>query len=492
MNELDFRAVFDALPSPFMVLDRDLCYVHANPAYTSVIMRPLEQLLGRNIFDLFPNEDDGGRRLRASFERVLETGERDTIAFIPYDIPRPDSQGGGFEQRYWTAIHSPIRDNGGKVTHVLQNTVDVTEMVRLQAASALPYRSVSGATDLLQRAREAEETNQRLLAESEDFRRLFQTAPTFIAVLSGPRHVFTFANDAYLRLVGDRNVVGMEIRGALPEIAGQDFCEMLDEVYQTGTTHQGEAARVMLAPPNGGPLVEHFLDFAYNPINDAEGRISGVLVQGADRTDHVHAERHQRILLDELNHRVKNTLATVQSIATQTFRNTDTPKAALDAFSSRLRALSQTHNILSRANWEGAQLGDLVRQELMPFDITRAHVAGPAIHLPARMALSLAMVLHELAANAARHGALSAPEGSVDVRWRLANGGGRPSLDLTWDESGGPSAPATRRPGFGDRLIRSSLEGELGGSTRSHYGPDGLQFELSVPMPALEAMNDNE
>src|SRR5690606_30331849 len=145
----------------------------ANPAYLAATGRTLEQLRGRYVMDMFPNPGESGRRLRESFERVLATGERDTLAYLPYPIARPE---GGFSDNYWSVVHVPIADDDGKVAFVLQNTVDVTEFVRLREAASLPFASLAAETSLIERTREAE-------AASANFRRLFQQAPAFFAVL---------------------------------------------------------------------------------------------------------------------------------------------------------------------------------------------------------------------------------------------------------------------------------------------------------------------
>src|SRR5690606_12113103 len=123
------------------------------------------------------------------------------------------------------------------------------------------------------------------LEDAEAFRNLFQQAPGFIAILSGDDHVFTFANDAYVRLIGGRDVIGMPVRKALPEIEGQGFLEMLDAVRRDGAQRGGDAARVMLRQAPGEVPQETFLDFTYSAIRDANGDITGVFVQGMDRTE---------------------------------------------------------------------------------------------------------------------------------------------------------------------------------------------------------------
>ncbi len=480
MAEIDFDRVFEALPSPHMLIDHEFRYVAVNAAYEQVVLRRRDELMGRVLFDLFPNAGPGGRRLRESFETVFETGEPDTLAYIPYDIPRPEALGGGLEQRYWTAVHVPVRGADGAVAYVMQNTVDVTEVARLREAASLPFRTLTE-TSLLERAKEAETANRQLLAESEDFRRLFQQAPAFFAVLSGPAHVFTFASDSYIRLVGGRPVVGLPLRQALPEVVEQGFLGILDEVFVNGTSHSAQGARVMLANDPGRPARETFLDFSYEPIRGADGTIAGVFVQGMDRTDSVRAQQRQQLLIDELNHRVKNTLATVQSIASQTLRATADTAGARRAFEARIMALSKAHTMLSERKWDDTEIGLLIQQELDAYGSGDIQLGGPVLVINAKATIALALVIHELATNAARHGALSRPGGALAVTWREDEAD---NLVIDWVERGGPPAAAPARRGFGSRMLNTVVEGELGGVLDARYGPEGLSATLSVPPAA--------
>jgi two-component sensor histidine kinase len=187
-------------------------------------------------------------------------------------------------------------------------------------------------------------------------------------------------------------------------------------------------------------------------------------------------ERQQNLLLDELNHRVKNTLATVQAMAMQTLRGVDLP--ARDAFLARLFALSGQHDLLTMDNWEGASLEGVVRRALRPYrdeDRSRFDVEGPAVHLDPKRALALGMGFHELATNAARYGALSADTGKVVVRWTREPGDN--SVRLCWQEKGGPPVTPPQRKGFGLRLIEHGLARELSGVVRLDFSPDGLVCE---------------
>lgn len=487
MPVIDFAEVFERLSSPYMLIDREFNVVAVNAAYERVVMRMRDDLLGRNVFDLFPNEGEGGKRLLASFERVFETGESDTLAYLPYDIPLPDDKGGGFDQRYWTAVHTPLKNGGASVDYLIQNSVDVTEIVRLRQAASLPFRAYSGEIQLIERAREAEDAHRSLLAESAEFRRMFQQAPGFIAVLAGPDHVFTFANDAYIRLIGGREVIGLTVAEALPELEGQGFRELLDGVFSTGQAYAAEGTRILLRQVADEAPHEAFLDFSYDAIKNLDGRVSGVFVQGMDRTEVVRTLRSQRLLLDELNHRVKNTLATVQSIASQTLRSSPDLASARKAFEARLQALSKAHNMLSARHWSSALLEELVVRELAAHGAHRILFDGPPVKLNPKASIALAMVLHELSTNAAQFGALSSPDGRTEVRWQVD-----PAMELSieWGERGGPVVASPERSGFGSRMIRRVVEGELSGRYDRSYDADGFRCRIAIPFDAYGRTDD--
>jgi two-component sensor histidine kinase len=184
-------------------------------------------------------------------------------------------------------------------------------------------------------------------------------------------------------------------------------------------------------------------------------------------------ERHQNLLLDELNHRVKNTLATVQAMAIQTLKGVDI--AARDAFIARLFALSSQHDLLTLDNWEGASFEGVVRRALRPWreeESTRFAVEGPAVHLDPKRALALGMGFHELATNAEKYGALSTSDGQVRVTWTLDPEGR--ILKLRWQETGGPPVAAPERKGFGLRLIEHGLGREIAGDVRMDFASEGL------------------
>jgi PAS domain S-box-containing protein len=194
------------------------------------------------------------------------------------------------------------------------------------------------------------------------------------------------------------------------------------------------------------------------------------------------SERRQRLLIDELNHRVKNTLAAVQSISRQSAKRAGSVSDFRELFEARLIALSQTHNALTRRSWERAHLDELLRQQLGPYPSDQIRLDGPTVDLAPREALALGMVFHELATNAAKYGALSSPSGHVRVGWEVIPGGAGEQLLMDWQESGGPAVVPPARHGFGTRMVQGAVMGELGGACELSFEPGGFRGKLSIPL----------
>jgi PAS domain S-box-containing protein len=286
---IDFRQLLEASPNPYMLVDRELRYVWANRAYLEVTGSELSALVGRDLFALYPNDpDDPGDRsqqlLRASLQKVLATGERDVIAYIPYRVAR--TPGGPPELRIWSATHSPIVDERGDVVQILQHTQDVTELHRAGPAAA----SVLGRAEVLQRRLvEIDERMQSLQA-------MLGQAPGFLAFLRGPEHVFELANAAYERLVGRSGLIGKTVREALPDLEGQGYHELLDRVYTSGEPVGGRGWRVELARTPDGELEDVYVDFLFQPMVGADGAMLGIIVQGHEVTEHKRTTLRQRFL----------------------------------------------------------------------------------------------------------------------------------------------------------------------------------------------------
>ncbi len=209
---------------------------------------------------------------------------------------------------------------------------------------------------------------------------------------------------------------------------------------------------------------------AFKPTGiDEIDAVGGALTQAFAERDR--SERHQQILIGELNHRVKNTLSIVQSLAHQTFRDRQSPDQAIAAFEGRLQALAAAHNLLTKQRWEAASMVEVVRSTIAPFcDPRRCDVQGPDVKVSPQTAVTLALALHELATNASKYGALSTDTGRVKIDWEAEG----QDFRMTWQEMGGPPVRVPNDEGFGMRLIRRSLAAELRGEVNMDFAESGL------------------
>jgi PAS domain S-box-containing protein len=215
------------------------------------------------------------------------------------------------------------------------------------------------------------------------------------------------------------------------------------------------------------------------PIRDEHGQVVRWFGTNTDITDRLQAEEQRTLLINELNHRVKNTLATVQSLALQTLKQDEQNKEGLALFNSRLGALSRAHDILTHENWKGAQLRQIVDQSVAPFRTTdRIDIGGPDARVTPKQALALSIALHELGTNAMKYGALSNHDGRITLAWSVYEG----ALHMNWRENGGPPVAPPTRSGFGTRLIERSLSNDLGGEARILYLPAGVVAQMSTPL----------
>lgn len=228
-----------------------------------------------------------------------------------------------------------------------------------------------------------------------------------------------------------------------------------------------------------GSIVE--CEWYSSALVDRAGRLVSVLVQILDVSDRRRAEETQQLLIGELNHRVKNTLATVQAIATQTLRHSGRPSEFERKFSGRIQALARAHSLLSSETWQGAGLQDLIGDQLRigAIDETRLAARGPEVRLAPQAALHFALILHELVTNAAKYGALASPQGGIAVDWTIDGG----LLRLEWREQGGPPVKAPARHGFGTALIEQSARAG-GGAANALFRADGIVWEITLSVEA--------
>ena len=295
-------------------------------------------------------------------------------------------------------------------------------------------------------------------------------------------HPLIFANDSFLSLAGyDRQ-----------DVLGQSFDFLLGRPADPNALVQVEAAFAVSSESNFEICFRRkdgstfWAAIFVSPIRDKAGEVVQYFASFTDITKHMKEEEHLRFLLDELNHRTQNTLATVQAIAVQTLRGA-ADKEVIDAFEGRILALSKAHTLLGRKLWTSVGLRDVIDQILQPFGLNdrrvrRFSVKGDDVALQPKAALTLAMVFHELATNAAKYGALSAA-GKVGIEWQLERAPQGDRMRLRWQESGGPLVKPPGRRGFGSRLIESGLAQDLNGEVRLDYDPAGLVCQILMPVP---------
>ncbi|WP_439634682.1 PAS domain-containing protein [Glycocaulis sp.] len=340
VKAIDAARLFDIAPNPYVLIDRDFVIVGMNEAYLSVTGRTREAIAGRGMFEAFPSDPQSvpGRMLRTSFRKVFDTGQTDHLSLIPYPIARPD---GTMEERFWSATNTPVLDEDGRVAFILQHTTDVTELHLLRQEAA--DRSMSVQSDIMRRADAVGAENLMLGEEGERLRDLFEQAPGFMAVLTGPDHVFTLANGAYVDLVGERALIGRTVREALPDIEGQGFFELLDGVYTSGEPFIAHDAKVTIRPGGTGEPQERFVDLIYHPVRDRHGDVSGIFVQGHDTT----AKKAAQEAASESEARFR-TLA--QSLPNHVW--TATPDGQLDWFNQQVYDYTgEAEHALDGANW---------------------------------------------------------------------------------------------------------------------------------------------
>ena len=353
----------------------------------------------------------------------------------------------------------------------------------------------NGATDngaigksVLERAERVQAINKTLLRETSQLRGLFMRAPSFMCVLRGPEHRFELAKQgAFAALVGPREVVGRPFRDAVPEAVGQSFFEQARQGVpeRRGLHRPGHEGKLPPARRTREPT-ELFINFVYQPIFGGDGRVVGIFVDGNDITDHVRAEKSQALLVRELHHRVRNTLATVQGVMNSTARTAETIEDYQWAFSGRISSLARTHSLLT----EEIQAVRLVPEPAVarrsaPMRKAPATASSSRVltsNCPRSWPSRSAWTIHELSTNAFRHGALSVPKGRVTVRWTVVPAREKRILSCHWVESNGPPVTPPSRHGFGTMILTRVLSQQIGAKVDAKYLPEGFELAADIPL----------
>lgn len=348
------------------------------------------------------------------------------------------------------AYPTPLHNAWGGVIGAVNMLVDITERKR---AEALAERL----------AAIVESSDDAIISKSLD--------GVIMSWNIGATRLFGYAPD---------EIVGQSIMMLIPPDRHDEEVDILSRVSRGEHIEHYETIRQR----KDGSQV--WVSLTVSPLKDARGKVFGASKIARDMTERRRADEHRQVLMGELNHRVKNTLAVIQSIASRTLSHASTIEEARDAFGSRLINLAKAHDILTRESWMGANLAEIVADTVKPHASSqdRFRIEGPDVHLAPSAALAIAMALHELATNAAKYGALSTEKGHATIGWEVSGAHVDRRLALHWTESGGPKVAPPTRAGFGSLMIQRVLAAELGGEVNVTYESSGVVCTISAPIPA--------
>jgi PAS domain S-box-containing protein len=441
-----YETILQATPDLVYVFDLQHRFIYANEALLAMWGCSLDEAMGKTCLEL-GYEPWHAAMHDEEIERVIATRQpiRGDVPFIHHVLGR----------RIYDYIFTPVIGPDGAVDAIAGTTRDVTDRTLQEEALQQSERRfsamVNASSDLLYRM-------------SHDWRES--------------------------EIIGGRQV------GSLPSGAAADWMDYIHPEDRLRVATAVQRARDTVMPFETEHRISRdegqwsWVSSRAVPIQD-DGKVVEWFGAATDITGRVRNEEHLRLLVNELNHRVKNTLAIVQSIATQTLRNNADPALAAEQIESRLLALSQAHDVLTRKNWEGARVEDIVRTAIAPLAggdaSAQFEVTGPDIWLDPRRALALSMALHELCTNAMKYGALSVREGRVRIEWAQHVSGDQATFQLTWRERGGPAVTAPGRRGFGSRLVERGLRHDLGGDVQLEFAPAGVSCHIKAPLPLPSA-----
>jgi PAS domain S-box-containing protein len=399
---------------------------------------------------------DGNPLQRSELAEVLATGKP------ARDVERIVERWDG--SRVIVSLNiDPLRNTRGEIVGAVHCFLDISERKRMDAALALSRL-------------QALEQEQRLAATYEHASiGISEVAPDgrFLRVNEALTSIGGYSREYYLtqRLFAHTHPddIDADREAFRKQVAGES------EFYSIEKRFVRKDGRLI------------WISVRSSPVRDADGQLLYLVRVVQDVTERKAAESRQKLLIDELNHRVKNTLATVQSLASQSARGAATPEAFRERFEGRLMALSKAHDQLTLHHWESAELRELLSASLAPFSGgagERVVLRGEDVVLRPRAVLTLAMAFHELTTNAVKYGALSVPDGRVEIRWQPVNAqkNSGVGLHIEWEEMDGPPVREPARRGFGTTLIERSVAGDLDGRATLDFAPSGVRCAIEIPL----------
>jgi len=330
---------------------------------------------------------------------------------------------------------------------------------------------------------EARERIEAVRSAEERFRTLADNIPT-LCWMAEPDGAISWYNLRWYEFTG--RTPQEQLGWGWEAVLDPAVLPLVDERWRRSLA-TGEAFEMTFPLKGADGLFRPFLTRVV-PLRGESGRIVRWFGAHTDVSQQQQDEEHLRLMVNELNHRVKNTLATVQSIVAQTLRGAEASDRLRETLTSRILALSRAHDVLTDEQWAGADLGEIAAQAAAPYRAAageeRFQLRGPTVRLPPKTAIAVALAFHELATNAAKYGALSAASGQVDLAWTLSRAAEDQVLRIVWREAGGPRVRPPSRRGFGTRLIERGLATDLRGSVVLEYPPEGVICTIEARLPA--------
>ena len=523
--------VLERFACPFVVVTEDGGIVH----YSSHVGGMLQPALGapsRNLFDM------ARRGLRRGLQAVLRTAVEN--GFAAEQLVHLEGDGGNHETVTLIAEPLPGHEPDRPYLIVFRSTGAGSGPVRplIQGVDASPdtemERDLREARDQLQSLNEEHETaleelrssneelhsvneelqssNEELETSREEIQSVNEELQTVNAQLNAKVDELDRANSDLQNLFESTRVATVfldqhiVIRAFTPEVGsiynlipsdrGRPLTDIVSRISYASLREDVQRVLHTLEPQERSVSrldgTAHYL-LRILPYRSPDSTVDGCLVTFVDVTEIVKAEQHQRLLVDELNHRVKNMLTIVISLASQTSRRSASLEDFTGVFLGRVNALTSAYTLLSRENWSSVQLGEVLEEELRPFVASgrvNIRIEGPPVSLAPKAALALGMAAHELATNAVKHGALSVPDGSVSLTWSIMRQDERDTLILEWAEHNGPPVVSPSRRGFGSMLIEHGLTHDLSGEAKIQFLSSGVHATISVPVETISEQSE--
>ena len=439
--------LFEQAPSFMCMLSgRDQTYTLTNASYRKLIGH--RDVLGKPVRDALP--EVRGQGFFELLDGVFLTGKPFIGSGMEVQLQRTPNA--PLETRIIDLIYQPVRSPSGQILGIFAEGQDVTERALAEA-----------------QVKASEERFRALVNATSDV--VYQMGPDWRALLKMDGRGFLASTD----------------RATEAWIDDYIFPEDRERVWQAA--QEAVLHKRPFQLEHRVRRLDGSVGWTFSravPLLNEAGEITEWFGAASDVTGRKEAEEHLRLIINELNHRVKNTLAMMQAIADQTFKGSDDLAVSRAKFAARIKALASASDLLTGEHWVGASLQQTAERVLAPYVSDapdRAAIRGPEVLLTPKSAISFSMALHELATNAVKYGAWSVKDGEVTLQWRIVPEGSTARLMLEWRETNGPPVAQPTRRGFGSRLVERGLSAELGGKVRLEFRSEGLVCTLDAPLP---------